>query len=156
MATFRAVNDCHLIFTISQNRLTTVYIRACTIQAKGRRDVSVFLRITANCPLLQVSIKCEWRDSQCDSNNRRNAGTVTKQPTANVADLWQDFKRSCLQQLAALSRILQKLIIDTYRRHTCPRRLRNCLLTTWTNTPPAMSQPIRGFYTTKLQWRGSR
>lgn len=51
------------MFTISQNRLTTGYIRACKIQAKGRQDVSVFLHITKKCPLLQVSTKM-WVEGQ--------------------------------------------------------------------------------------------
>jgi hypothetical protein len=55
MATFRAVNNGHLIFTISQNSLTPGYILACNTQAQGRQDVSVFLRTTTNRPLLQLS-----------------------------------------------------------------------------------------------------
>jgi len=34
VATFGAVNNCHLIFTISQNRLTTGYIRAVKYKPK--------------------------------------------------------------------------------------------------------------------------
>jgi len=96
MATFRAANDCHLIFTMSQNRLTTGYIRALKYAPKVVKTSpcsSTLPRTVRSCRSAQ---KCEWRDSQRDRNNRRNAGTVVEQPTANIADLWQDFKCSCL------------------------------------------------------------
>jgi len=91
--------------------------------------------------------ECVWRDSQCDRNNRRNAGTVMEQPTANIAAFVTRLE-VFLSSLTCCVKQNSSEINNRYRWHTCPRHLRNCLLTTWLNRSGAMSRQKRSCYTT--------